>query len=158
MALVKANLKSALESLFQNPPASVADCAAAWASAYASYAAGAISCQGSSPVLTGREAALSAALESAFNTEDPATCAAAFDTALGAFWTGVAFPGGTTGVAAPPTPGLLTSGLPTMWANNVATSASYSAAAQAHADIFDSTTRTVIVTHPAPGPCASVII
>ncbi len=159
MALNKTNLKSDLQSLFSSPPSTISACADAWAAAYASYAAGALSCQGSSPVLTGRESALSSALQSVFaSSTNPATTAAAFDAALTAFWTAVAFPPGVTpGVAAPPAPGLLTSGLPTMWASNVASAASYSDAAQAHADLFDIVTKTVVVTHAAPSVCAAPI-
>lgn len=166
MALNKANLKGDLQALFANPPvvlsggaidaaATRTACADAWAAAYASYAAGGRSCQSVGPTLTGRQAALSTALAVAFGAStNPATTAASFDAALVTFWTAVGFAGATTGLSAV-SPGTLTASLPAMWANNVATSASYSAAAQAHADVFDIFTKTVIVTHAPPSVCAA---
>jgi hypothetical protein len=157
LALSKPSLKSDLQSLFQSPPAAVSDIADAWAAAYGSYAAGARSCQAGSPILSGRQGLLSSALAAVFTSStNPATTAASFDAAFVAFWAGVVFSGTTPGVAVA-VPGVLSASLPVMWASNVASSASYSDAAQAHADTFDIFTKTVIVTHAPPSACSGPI-
>lgn len=173
MALDKASLKADLETLFSSPPvvfsspgvvdvpATRAACADAWAAAYRAYAGGARSCgtpgAPAGPSLAAAELVLSGALLAAFSGSDPASTAAAFATALTAFWLTppVAFAGVT--------PGLVTvvggtvalpAALAAMWATNVAGSASASDAAQGHADTFDVFTKTVVVTHAPPSACA----
>lgn len=157
MALNKANLKTALQNLFTSPPSTVAACAAAWAAAYASYAAGGTSCQGVTGTLTGREAALTTALTAAFANTNPANTTAAMDAAFVAFWTGVVFSGVTAG-AAVAVPGTLGPALGTMWAANVAGGLSAADCAQAHADVFDVWSKTVVVTHAPPSPCAAPLV
>jgi hypothetical protein len=156
MALNKTNLKNSLQALFLSPPATRSACAAAWAAAYASYAAGGVSCQGVNGTLTGREAALSSALDAALANTNPGTTASAMDAAFVAFWTGVLFAGITAGTAAV-APGTLTAALPTMWAANVAGAFTAAQAAQAHADTLDTFTRTVVVTHAPPSACGSTL-
>ncbi len=171
MALNKAGLKTDLQTLFTSPPFDpdhpenlAHDCAAAWASAYAAYAAGARSCQSVGPAsLSTAQSVLASALEATFSTSTtPATTAAQMAAAFTAFWLTppVAFVGGTTpgvvtGVAGT---AALQSGLPTMWAANVAGNLSASDAAQAHADILDIFTKTVLVAHSPPSACAAPVV
>jgi hypothetical protein len=164
MALDKASLKTALESLFTSPPATAADCADAWAAAYRAYAAGAKSCGApgapAGASLDAAKAVLTAALLAAFSGSDPASTAAAFATALTAFWLTppVAFAGATPGaVIAVAGSAALPSALTAMWASNVASAASAADAAQAHADLFDAFTKTVTVAHAPPSACAAPV-
>lgn len=164
MALNKASLKTAIESVFTSPPSTRQGCADALASAYRSYAAGATSCLGGAPnsgSLGTAETTLATALGSAFAGTDPATVATAVSAALTAFWLTppIAFSGTPPGVVtAVGGTAALTSGLPTMWAAQVAGSASASAAAQAHADLVDTFTKTVLVLHSGGGGCSGAIL
>lgn len=161
--LNKASLKTALQSLFEAPPATKAECADAWASAYKNYASGAQSCQSGSPnpaALTAAEAILSATLLAAFNGTNASDTATAFSTAMSAFWllppvlfSGVT-PGLVTVVAGAPA---LQSALLALWSANVAGNVSAADAAQGHADIFHAFSLTVVVTHAPPTTCTGPI-
>lgn len=79
MPLNPASLQSDLQTLFEDPPATAADCAQAWASAIQGYASGIVP---PSTTVATAASALVASLQSAF--ESP-SAASAFDAALATF-------------------------------------------------------------------------
>lgn len=146
MPLSLATLESEfLAKVFDNPHPTFAAAGAAWASAYRVYAEDAISCIGASPIpatLDAAEAALSAALASAFALGFLAPVTAnAMDAAFVAFWFTVSF--GGLPPAAPP--GVIGAALIAQW---VTLFDDAEAVSDIHAAIFDTWTRTVTVAHP----------
>lgn len=87
MALSKATLKSALQSLFAGPGATRAECAGQWADAIEAYAAGVVP---ASTAVAAAAATLETALASAFAGTVAATTASSLETAFAAFATTVA--------------------------------------------------------------------
>ncbi len=96
MALVVANLSSDLESLFSDPPGSVAECADAWASAVGSFASSIVP---ASTTVTAAQATLSGALASAFASP---SAAAPMESAFAAF--AITVGSGMTGFVPTPPP------------------------------------------------------
>src|SRR5690606_31078956 len=89
-------LQSELESLFSEPPDTVAACAQAWADAVGSYASGVVP---ASTSVAAAAATLAGALASAFETEDASV---PMDTAFQAFAVTVGTGMAPAFVAAPP--------------------------------------------------------
>lgn len=152
MALNITTLRDAFESqVFGAPVITFAEAGAAWAAAYAPYAAAANSCNGSVPIpatVDAAESVLASALTAAFagGMNNPAALASNMATAFSAFWVAIGWA---------PTPGTavanavaLQSAILGQW---VAVPVIYdpAIAAQAHAVVFDTWTRTVAVTHPS---------
>lgn len=97
MALDSAGLESDLTSLFSDPPATIAACAAAWADAIEQYASGIAP---ASTTVSAAAATLETALVSAFGSAGGA--AALMETAFAAF--AVSVGGGMAGFVATPPP------------------------------------------------------
>jgi hypothetical protein len=134
---------------------------AAWAKAYRNYAKDALSCLGVSPAapsLDAAEAVLGAALAGVFaSSTDPVNTATNMDPPFVAFWLATLFPGQTAPPVAPP--GIIGPALTALWVPVPAPPAPQNTdpavAAQVHAAVFDTWTRTVVVSH-AP-TCAGPI-
>lgn len=145
-----ASLAADLEAVFASMPGSAADAADALAQAYDNYAAGA-TFGGGAPVLTGRKAAMAGTLAGGMVVPGAAaTFAAAWASAVGAYWTGVAVAGAQTGTC-PTCPGAasLTGTLTPVFANLANTAGSCAAAL---AGALDTATRTCVATvTPPPG-------
>lgn len=163
MALDPNKLKQLLLQLSQSPPQTPQEAGRRWASAYAAYAADAVSPMGGSPIgLDPGEAVLGNLLGITFATSrDPNTTAQAYATGFTAFWfvPPVAFTGTPPGVVtlvggtAALAPALLS-----VWASNLAGRLREEQAMQAIAAVLDTFTRTVIVTHPVvPTPVVGPI-
>lgn len=135
------------------------EAAKAWAKCYSDYAAGAISCQTVGPdSLTAAIALLESALAVAFDTTDPASCAAAIATALTVFWLTppIVFTGTTAGaVTAVAGTAALQAALIANWISNIANSITAVDAAAQHSGVLDTFTKTVVVTHITPSVCAA---
>lgn len=96
MPLNASGLESDLEALFAAPPATVAECADAWAAAVGSYASGVVPASAS---VAAAQAALSSALLSAFQSP---SAAAPMDAAFTSFATTVGAGMAPAFVATPP--------------------------------------------------------
>ena len=144
MTLNKATLKSDLEDIAKNPPATTALCAAAWADAVGAYVTD-LTPPPTPASITAATAALEAALLSAFGTSDAAAPMDAAFTTLGAALGAGMLPAFTA--TPPPSP----VGFATLFAPPFPTT--HSAAAQAMADAIHAwlTTGTAV---PAAGGAA----
>lgn len=163
MALVASDLKSGLMAALGDPadlPTSPVESGQRMADAYADYVLAATSCGGGAPADTNANAvALAAALASVFTTSiDPATTASGMATAFTAFWFSppLAFtsippagPGVVTAVAG-------TAVLQSFFAALVPTSDADDAMTRV-ATALDVFTKTVVVTHPIPGPAVCAL-
>lgn len=164
MPLNNASLKTAIQDMATNYPATAAAGAAALSSAYATYAQGALSCGGGAPVpasITAAQATLTTALTAAFGNTVAASTAAAMASAFTAFWLTppVAFVGAPPGaVIAVGGTAALQAALISQWAANIASGASASDAAQGMADALDIFTKTVVAMHGAPITCTAPIV
>ncbi len=150
MALDASSLATALQAVFDASPATPADAADAFASAYNTYA-GAGRFGTNVPALTGRKAALAATLATSLALPGlPGTFAAAWASGVNAFWTAVAVASplpqaGTT--AGCPGASTLTGSLSTLFANLTNTSATCAAGM---ATALDTATKSVIATVAPP--------
>jgi hypothetical protein len=134
MPLDKPELKSQLEDLFSNPPATEAECAAALGVAMGAYAAAIVP---ASTTVSVAAAAIPAALA---GMSAPGAALAKLESALAAFALAV---GGGMGAFVPtPPPG------PVGFATLVGFPGTHSAAAQAFADLIDTWMRTGLGTPP----------
>jgi hypothetical protein len=87
MPLARDSLSQRLEQIFSSRPASVAQAAFDWASAYASYAAGAVSTAGSLPLTAlANQGMLSSAWAGALGSQSSATAASLMVQGLNAYW------------------------------------------------------------------------
>lgn len=167
MALDKASLQSALADLFGNVsnfPKTALEAGQRWAKVYADYASKAQSCQAVPPLpasISVAQATLAATLGTAFSAFDPVSTSTLFANALVAFWLAppVAFTGTTPGVVtlAPGGP-VLQAALAAAWVSNIVNKVSADFAAAQHATLFDTFTRTVVVTHSPPSACALTLV
>lgn len=164
MALDKGPLKTALEASLSSYPSTAAAAAAAWAAAYETYAQGGRSCQGAGPgSLAAAKATLEAALTAAFQDGTAAGASSAMAAAFTAFWLTppVTFAGSTPGVVTAVTgTAAFSAALSARFTANAANpNLTFSDAAQGFADDLDLVlTKTVVVTHSAPGACAAPLV
>ena len=155
MPLMKSGLAQDLEDIFTRRPASVADAAAAWAKAYVSYAAGAMS-TGSSLAVSASAgiAPLTGAFTGALGAQASQATAAAMTQGVVAFWQSIAWVGATAaGLTMVPGNMTLTSSLSAIFADT--SEASAGAKASQVADAFDAGAKSVVVSdipfiQPAP--------
>ena len=140
MPLVSSALAADLQAIAEDPPESAAGCAAEWADAIQSYAAGVVP---SSTTVAAAATALQAALAGAFAAR-PAD--SALEAAFASF--ALTLGGGMTGFVATPPAGLV--GFATLFAGPNATS--HAAGASAVATLIDTWMRTGTATPTGGGP------
>lgn len=99
MALDTAGFQDAIRALLDTDQPDFAAAGDAWAGVYDDYCAGAVF-GASTPVLTGKRAAMAATLAGAFASGVAATTAAAFSSAVATYWTAVVVAGAQAGVCA----------------------------------------------------------
>ena len=154
MPLQKSNLAQQLQSLFEQKPSS-AEAASDWASAYVSYAAGALSAASSLPITApANQSLLVGAFTAAFSSQTSAGAAAAMAQGVVGFWSSMLWTGPTAvGTTLFPGNVALSGALSDIFADT----SGQSEADKAHAlaDAFDTGAKSIIVNdvplvQPAP--------
>ncbi len=145
MALQKSTLAQKLEQQFGAKPASSAQAASDWASAYVSYAAAAMSTGGSLPITAmASQSLLVAAFTAAFQTQSSSGAAAAMAQGVAGFWTAMVWIGpGMVGTTVFPGNSTLSSALAQIFGDT--SQQSDADKAQALADAFDAGAKMVMV-------------
>jgi len=160
MALQKSTLSQSLEKQFGEKPASAAQAALEWASAYVSYAAAALSKGGSLPVTAlANQALVVSAFTTALQAQTSSGAAAAMAQGVQAFWTALVWVGPTTtGTTLFPGNATLAAQLSSIFADT--SQQSDADKARALADAFDAGARLVLVNDiqiPAGAPTVGPI-
>jgi len=155
MPLQKSSLSQDLESLFKNKPSAAAQAASTWASAYVSYASGALSAASSLPVTAAsNQSMLVGAFTAAFSSMTSAGAAALMSQGVIGFWTAMVWVGPTAvGTTVFPGNPALSGALAAIFADT--SNQSESDKARALADAFDAGAKMIIVSdvplvQPAP--------
>lgn len=157
MPLQKTSLAQQLESLFGAKPASSAEAASKWASAYVSYAAAALSSAGSLPVTAmANQSMLVGAFTAAFSSLTSAGAAAAMASGVTMFWTSMVWAGPTTvGTTIFPGHPALAGALAAIFADT--SGQSDADKARALADAFDAGAKMILVNDVLPPPAPPVV-
>lgn len=154
MALVKADLQSALESWMNNPVDNLSDGIDGFVNAYDTYALQAIDISGDNPLVVNK-ATMKSTLLALPPVGTPSSAALIFENAVISYWTGATFalttppPGGGPEISAlvttPPAVGSIQSGLQTVF-SDVDAGTTVASKANDIANTLDTATKAVIDT------------
>jgi hypothetical protein len=157
MALQKSTLSQQLEKQFSSKPSTPAQAALEWATAYASYAAMAMSSGGSLPVTAlANQSLLVSAFTAAFQTQSSSGAAAAMAQGVTGFWAALVWVGpGMVGSTVFPGNPALSTALSSIFADT--SGQSHADKARALADAFDAGAKMVVVNDVRVPPLSPIV-